>query len=52
MKSQREQMLAVINDTGIDDKFKADERKKLAICNSCPDKNSCWDCGCHTWWKK
>lgn len=50
MRTDRELIQAVINDKGIAEKFKTEERKKLETCNRCPDKNNCWSCGCHEWW--
>jgi len=51
MASEFDLITSVINDPGVDEKFKTEERKRLAICTKCPTTgDKCWSCGCHEWW--
>ena len=51
MRTERELIESVIDDPGIDEKFKAPEREKIKICHQCPDKDECWGCGVWKWWE-
>lgn len=50
MKTQIELIRDVINDIGISEKHKHEERSKFDTCNKCPDKKNCWSCGIWEWW--
>lgn len=43
--TQKDLIESVLNDESIDERFKKVEREKIKICNQCPDKNKCWNCG-------
>lgn len=47
--TMRELIEEVIEDPNIDEKHKAKEREKLAICKDCPDYEKCSDCGSEPW---
>jgi MoaA/NifB/PqqE/SkfB family radical SAM enzyme len=51
MRTERELIQSVIDDLGIAEKFKVQEREKIKICNQCPDKDECWGCGVWKWWE-
>ena len=52
MRTEYELIKSVILDTSIEEQFKRDEYRKLAICEDCPKKSKCFNCGAHRWWLK
>ena len=45
MKTDKELIEAVLADPTIEERFKTAEREKIKVCNACPNKAECWNCG-------
>jgi hypothetical protein len=54
MKTEYELIVSAIkwgkNRPGISQTAIAEEEKKLAVCNRCPEREQCWSCGVREWW--
>ena len=50
MKTEKELIELVLSDAAIEERFKTEERRKIQVCNNCPENDNCWSCGVHEWW--